>query len=82
MRLLHRSVPPKLPFNRTRMTTTPGPKQIPNPQHPSVEKQSEPSSRSGLTIYFRIESQGERVRPCRTFAHTFFHNLARFLCVS
>src|SRR6266513_4172360 len=81
MRLLHRSVPPKLPFNLTWMTTTPGPKQIPNPQHPEVEKQSEPSSRSGVTKYFRIESQGERVRPCRTVAHRVFHSVAGFVGV-
>src|ERR1700688_742647 len=79
-RLLHRSVPPKLPFNRTWTTTTPGPKQIPNPQHHEAEERSEHSSKSGLTKYFQPESQEERVQPCRTFGHTSFRSLPRFSC--
>ena len=81
-RRLHRSVPPKLPFNHTWTITTPGPKQISNPQRHEAKKQSERSLMSGLTRFCRIESLGERVRPCRTFAHTFFRSLARFHCVN
>jgi hypothetical protein len=28
--------------------------------------------------YFQTESQEERVQPCRTFGHTYFHSLPRF----
>jgi len=81
MSLLHRSVLPKLSFNRTWTTTTPGPKKIPNPQHHEAEEQSEHSSKSGLTKYFQTESQEARGQLSHTSVHTFFRSLAKFPCV-
>ena len=43
--------------------------------------QSKRSLMSGLTKYFQTESREERVRPCHTFAHTFFRSLVSFACV-
>jgi hypothetical protein len=82
MRLLHRSVRQKLSFNHSWKFTTTEPKHMSNRQRPERETQSDHFSRTGPTKYFQTESPEEPVLLYRTYGHTFFQYLARFLCVT